>query len=76
MPLSLPSRLPAPILVLAAVFGLFATLAGAGWFVAGKGAVVGGFPNNLAEAVAACAGGIAVFAWAIVRIRRQSATRH
>lgn len=58
---------------LADVFGLFCVSIGASWFVAGKGAIIAGFPSNLAEAVACTAGGVVVMLWAMARILREIA---
>ncbi|MDR2187200.1 MAG: hypothetical protein LBE62_03985 [Azonexus sp.] len=60
---------------LAAVFGLFCVVVGGSWFVVGRGAIVGGFPNALAEAAACLAGGVAVMGWAIVRCREAGRRR-
>jgi hypothetical protein len=56
---------------LADVAGLSCVGIGASWFAAGKGAIVTGFPNSAAEAVACTAGGVAVMLWAIARILRE-----
>lgn len=56
---------------LADVFGLACVSIGASWFVAGKGAIVAGFPSSLAEAVACTAGGVVVMLWAVARILRE-----
>lgn len=66
-------RLTARILAyaLADVFGLACLSIGASWFVAGKGAIVAGFPSSLAEAVACTAGGVVVMLWAVARILRE-----
>ncbi len=53
---------------LADLFGVFCVVVGGSWFLFGKGAVLAGFPNSLAEAVAALAGGIAVMFWAAARL--------
>jgi len=55
---------------LAGVYGLFCLAVGGSWFVAGKGAIVAGFPSSLAEAAACSAGGVAVTLWAAFRLRR------
>ncbi|MCL2636248.1 MAG: hypothetical protein FWD50_06435 [Betaproteobacteria bacterium] len=56
---------------LAGIFGLCCVVIGASWFVAGKGALVAGFPGSLAEAAACTAGGVAVTLWAMARLRRE-----
>jgi TRAP-type C4-dicarboxylate transport system permease small subunit len=68
-------RLTARILAyaLADVFGLACVSIGASWFVAGKGAVIEGFPASMAEAVACTAGGVVVMFWAVARILREIA---
>ena len=53
---------------LADAFGVFAIVLGSSWFIAGKGAIVSGFPNSLAEAVAALLGGLAVVLWAMFKL--------
>lgn len=58
---------------LADVFGLACVSIGASWFAAGKGAIIAGFPSNLAEAVACTAGGVVVMLWAVARIQREIA---
>lgn len=66
-------RLSARLLfyVLADAFGGFCLAIGSSWFIAGKGVIVAGIPNSPAEAVAACAGGLAVMAWAMLRLLRE-----
>lgn len=66
---SRPARLGA--YALAGLFGLYCLLLGASWFIAGRAALRANFPNSLAEAAAAAAGGIAVLAWALARLRRE-----
>ncbi|MGE5386221.1 MAG: hypothetical protein ACM3SV_10090 [Betaproteobacteria bacterium] len=56
---------------LADLFGVFCIAIGGSWFLFGKGAILAGFPNSLAEAVAALAGGIAVMVWAAARLVRE-----
>ena len=56
---------------LSGLFGLFCLLIGGSWFVAGKGAIMAGFPGSLAEATASTAGGLAVTLWAAYRLRRE-----
>lgn len=55
---------------LSLIFGLLCIVLGGSWFVAGKGAILAGFPASTAEAVACAAGGIAVALWAADRLRR------
>ena len=55
---------------LALIFGLLCVALGGAWFVAGKGAILGGFPASTAEALACAAGGIAVALWAACRLKR------
>lgn len=58
------------------VFGLACVSIGASWFVAGKGAILAGFPSSLAEAVACTAGGVVVMLWAVARILREIAKQN
>ena len=71
----MPTDMPRPHLstrilafALADAFGVFAIVLGSSWFIAGKGVIVSGFPNSLAEAVAALLGGLAVVLLSLIHI--------
>lgn len=75
-----PHRPPRPRLTarialyaLVDVFGLTCLSIGGSWFVAGKGALIQGFPTSMAEAVACTAGGLIVMVWAVAKLLRELA---
>lgn len=66
-------RLTGPILLYAVldIAGLTVLSLGGSWFIAGKGAIISGFPASLAEAVVCTAGGLLLMFWAVARLLRE-----
>ncbi|OQA31553.1 MAG: hypothetical protein BWY57_02315 [Betaproteobacteria bacterium ADurb.Bin341] len=56
------------IFILADLFGMFCLVLGVVWLVAGYRFPLMRFPNNSSEAFVSVAGGLAVSAWAAVKL--------
>jgi len=61
------------VFALADVFGLTCIALGGLWLATGQNVLITSFPKNVAEAVAAIAGGLAVMIWAVAHVLKEIA---